>query len=345
MTPTTSQRDRLSDVRNRARELRERRTLAREHQLAAREAAANYSGENIEHSEEFCGCSAPPVTSRRSATRSSWWTPRNASCCPSWPASTAPATRSAGVAASCTTRARSRSCASSRSSDPIGNVSLGQLVSRDEWVPRHGQAAAQVWRVGNEWGTARFAVSELDTPSTADSRSRSYGVTPQLRRPLTLLDVIPAEPMDQGSFDYEREGGTIASAAENAEGAVAAAADASGRRLHGTRPSRALERIESRRELAGRTEALRRGLLRHHRSRVRRQQRLVTFVGGITGGLTVLSALVRRSPSSRPPKTAPAKWQEPLDTPCWATPTLSARRPALKIFAQVTPPGPYSPAR
>jgi hypothetical protein len=32
-------------------------------------------------------------------------------------------------------------------------------------------------------------------------------------------------PMDTGSFDYEREGGTVTTAGEKAEGAVAAAAD------------------------------------------------------------------------------------------------------------------------
>jgi hypothetical protein len=109
---------------------------------------------------------------------------------------------------------------------PLGDINLGTLISRDRLVARWGQVAAADWRVADSgFGAPHLAVSELETPNTAASRSRFYDIVPQLRRPLTLLDVIPTQPMDVGSFDYEREEGSLATAAEKAEGAVAAQAD------------------------------------------------------------------------------------------------------------------------
>jgi hypothetical protein len=112
------------------------------------------------------------------------------------------------------------------SPNAVGDIGVGTLVSRDEWVARHGRAAAADWRVGgDDWHPSRLAVSEIDTPLTADSRSRFYGIAPQIKRPLTLLDVISTQPMDTGSFDYEREGGLLTGPAETAEGAIAPPAD------------------------------------------------------------------------------------------------------------------------
>jgi hypothetical protein len=44
------------------------------------------------------------------------------------------------------------------------------------------------------------------------------GTTPQLRRPLSVLDLLPVSPMTRKSFDYLQEGGTFGYAAETAEG-------------------------------------------------------------------------------------------------------------------------------
>ena len=47
-----------------------------------------------------------------------------------------------------------------------------------------------------------------------------YGVAPQLRRRLRLLDLIPTQPMEGRSFGYSQESGSMDTAAETGEGAV-----------------------------------------------------------------------------------------------------------------------------
>jgi len=97
------------------------------------------------------------------------------------------------------------------SSMPIGRLDLGPLSSREDlvariesggWVPsRHGQAG------------------DVSVPDSARVGTH-YGVVPQLRRPLRLLDLIGSQAMDNNRFSYMQESGTFDGAAETAEGAV-----------------------------------------------------------------------------------------------------------------------------
>jgi HK97 family phage major capsid protein len=64
----------------------------------------------------------------------------------------------------------------------------------------------------------------VDIPDTA-RLGRYYGIVPQLRRRLRLLDLIPSQPMEGKSFDYTQEQGSLDTAAETAEAAVKPAGD------------------------------------------------------------------------------------------------------------------------
>lgn len=75
------------------------------------------------------------------------------------------------------------------------------------------------------WGPERLASSTPSIPDTA-RQGVYYGVVPQPRRALRLLDLVPTQVMDSKSFDYTREGGTMdADAAETVEGALKPGAD------------------------------------------------------------------------------------------------------------------------
>jgi HK97 family phage major capsid protein len=90
-------------------------------------------------------------------------------------------------------------------------MNLGQLQSREEWVQRWGQIARDDWRSG------RMA-ADPNVPETALSRmSAPYGIVSQLRRKLTVLDLIPTAIMESASFAYTPEGGSFDTAAETAE--------------------------------------------------------------------------------------------------------------------------------
>ena len=66
-----------------------------------------------------------------------------------------------------------------------------------------------------------MAVSEVDTPETSLSRLGPYqGVISQLRRRLTVLDLLPTLTMEGASFAYTPEGGSLDTAAETGEGQV-----------------------------------------------------------------------------------------------------------------------------
>jgi hypothetical protein len=224
--PAISQRDRLADVRARAKELRDRRNRARDFHQAAREAASNYNGQDLDRSEEFlrlqrAAGDLDQITHGLELVEAEERYVLG---------------QLAGLDGADNVlvgrdsflhdpQALSELAQLAHSPTPIGNRGLGTLVSRDEWVARHGQAAAADWRLDTDSRTGRWAVSDLDTPPTSPSRSRFIGVVPQLRRPLTLLDVIPTQLMETGSFDYEREGGSQGTAAEKSEGAVTASAD------------------------------------------------------------------------------------------------------------------------
>jgi HK97 family phage major capsid protein len=99
---------------------------------------------------------------------------------------------------------------------PIGRVDLGPMVSRDDMVA--------MIESGN-WGpTPLAAPPDVDLDPTA--RVGTYrGVRPQLRRRLSVLDLIGTAPMDGGSFFYSQESGSLDTAAETPEGAVKPSAD------------------------------------------------------------------------------------------------------------------------
>ena len=94
---------------------------------------------------------------------------------------------------------------------PIGRVDLGPVSSREEFV-------AQI-NTGR-WGLPKLAAAgDVNVPDSA-RLGAYYGVVPQLRRPLSLLDIIPTSTMEGRSFGYMQEGGSLDSAAATPEGAV-----------------------------------------------------------------------------------------------------------------------------
>ncbi len=101
------------------------------------------------------------------------------------------------------------------SSAPIGAMNLGQVMSREEWCSRYASSVADM-----DPRSPRMAATGLDPniPETGLSRLGEYqGVVPQLRRKLTILDLIPTSTMEGNSFAYTQESGVLDSAAETAE--------------------------------------------------------------------------------------------------------------------------------
>jgi hypothetical protein len=93
---------------------------------------------------------------------------------------------------------------------PVGRLDLGPLWSASEVV---GMLEA------GSWGPTRMAASPDITPSDPSRTGPHYGVRPQLRRRLSILDLIPAAILDAGSgFHYLQEAGDLGTAQETAEG-------------------------------------------------------------------------------------------------------------------------------
>ena len=102
------------------------------------------------------------------------------------------------------------------SSMPIGTLNLGPAMSRETLV--------SMIETGT-WGPKRLALStDPNLPDTA-RQTQYFGVVPQLRRRLRLLDLIPTMTMEGRSFDYTRESGSLDTAAETAELALKPQAD------------------------------------------------------------------------------------------------------------------------
>lgn len=100
---------------------------------------------------------------------------------------------------------------------PIGRLDLGPLWSADEVV---GMLEA------GSWGPTRNAGPVDIVPSDPSRMGPHYGVRPQLRRRLSILDLIPAATLDAGSgFHYLQESGDLTTAAETAEGSLKPEAD------------------------------------------------------------------------------------------------------------------------
>jgi hypothetical protein len=94
---------------------------------------------------------------------------------------------------------------------PIGRIDLGPLSSREQLV--------KAIEAGS-WVPGRYgAAGDVSVPDSSRVGTY-YGVVPQLRRPLRLLDLITTQTMDGRSFGYMREEGTFDGPAEVAEGAV-----------------------------------------------------------------------------------------------------------------------------
>lgn len=101
------------------------------------------------------------------------------------------------------------------SSAPVGRVQLGQYMSAEEVVGMIGTAL--------EAPDMLAAVTD-NAPSLREGTS--WGILPQLRRPLTFLDLMPAKSMDSKTFDYVVESGSLDTAAEVVEGTVKPGASA-----------------------------------------------------------------------------------------------------------------------
>jgi hypothetical protein len=94
---------------------------------------------------------------------------------------------------------------------PIGAIDLGPLSTREELVERINSGS---------WGQPKQAAAGDVTVPDSARLGTYYGVVPQLRRPLRLLDLIPSSSMDGRSFGYMAESGTFDGAVEVAEGVV-----------------------------------------------------------------------------------------------------------------------------
>ena len=94
---------------------------------------------------------------------------------------------------------------------PIGSVDLGPLSTADELVQKINTGS---------WGQPKLAAAgDVLVPDSARVGAH-YGIVPQPRRSLSLLDIIPTSTMDSRSFSYLQEGGSYTGAAETVEGAV-----------------------------------------------------------------------------------------------------------------------------
>ncbi len=102
------------------------------------------------------------------------------------------------------------------SSMPIGRVELGPLSSREELV--------QSIESGSWHSRPSAQAGEAVVPDSARVGAY-YGVVPQLRRRLRLLDLIPTQPMDSRSFGYSQETGSFDTACETAEAQIKPAAE------------------------------------------------------------------------------------------------------------------------
>jgi len=101
------------------------------------------------------------------------------------------------------------------SSMPIGRIDLGPMLSRDDMLAMIESGS---------WGSAIQAAADVDVDPGARVGIHQ-GIRPQLRRRLSVLDLIATAPMDSGSFAYSQESGGLDTAAEVVEGQVKPEAD------------------------------------------------------------------------------------------------------------------------
>jgi HK97 family phage major capsid protein len=198
------QSDRLTDVRGRLAELRQRRNRAQEHVQACKQALTASGGQPDVNSEAFRRAENA-IKDLNEIQASISLTEQEENYVLSQIAGVDGALQRESFLSEPTVLEDLRQRA--ESSQPIGDLNLGAAISRDElladWQQRRQMAAA----------------GDVTLPSD-QSRTAFYGVVPQLRRRLSLLDLIPVQPMDVGQFDYLIEGGTFTGAAETADLAV-----------------------------------------------------------------------------------------------------------------------------
>jgi hypothetical protein len=91
---------------------------------------------------------------------------------------------------------------------PIGAIDLGPLQTVEQLVQTISSGA---------WGPQKLAPAGPVTVPDSARTGPFYGVVPQLRRPLSILDLLPTSPMSGKSFDYLQETGEFDYAAETAD--------------------------------------------------------------------------------------------------------------------------------
>ena len=82
------------------------------------------------------------------------------------------------------------------SKTPIGNMRLGPAMS--------AESLAQTIQSGNWGGSGRLAASTVDLPDPARQQA-PWGIRPEVRRPLRILDLIATSTMSGESFTYVQE--------------------------------------------------------------------------------------------------------------------------------------------
>jgi HK97 family phage major capsid protein len=106
--------------------------------------------------------------------------------------------------------------------DPRTGWNSGQLFD-DDLEQRLAFAATTKSRFGGiDVGqvASRDALVADITGTTAMRRGDHQGIVPQLRRRLSVLDLIPTGTMDANTFPYTQESGSFATAVETAEGSA-----------------------------------------------------------------------------------------------------------------------------
>jgi hypothetical protein len=212
---SVTQRDRLADVRQRARDLRERRTRARELHGAARDAAASYQGDDIQNSEEFLRLQRASGDLDSIANALELVEAEERFVLSSMAGIDGPVSGEQSFLHDPRVLEQLQHMATSQA--PIGRQDLGYALTRDEYM-------ASIQRTSiYERSPMMAAAGDVVVPAAA--RGGYFGGVPQLGRPLTLLDLLPVQRMDTGSFDYTPISGNLDTAAEVVDLAVKATAD------------------------------------------------------------------------------------------------------------------------
>jgi hypothetical protein len=95
---------------------------------------------------------------------------------------------------------------------PIGTVNLGWAQSREAQIEAMN---AGTWgSPGRMASTSSPSVGGVESIPDAMRAGVPYGIIPQLRRPLSILDLVPTQAMEVGNFTYAQESGSYDFASE-----------------------------------------------------------------------------------------------------------------------------------